>query len=173
MFLNLITCVTNKGLDQLGFTLHALFRFLNKGLDFFKLVTGRISQFRNLQVAPYPRGWVEFGRVRRQEYGADMAMTSEERVDGARSVSLQAIPDEYKRGLKLAVELGEELDSACRVDIGIAMEAEIEVHSIPFGRHAQRTDDRYLLVRTRTLVEDRGMASRRPATSHQRRHQQA
>ena len=59
MFLNFITCIPDKRLDQFWPALHAPFRLMNQPFHFHKMITGCIGQFSHFQVTPNPFRWIE------------------------------------------------------------------------------------------------------------------
>jgi len=66
MFLNFITCVPNKSLDQFWSALHAPFRLKNQRFHLRKIITGCIRQFSHFQIAPNPFRWIEVRCIPRQ-----------------------------------------------------------------------------------------------------------
>lgn len=141
--------------------------------EFVDIEERRIGQGIVLEVAPQVFDRIELGCIGRQEDGSDMGVGSQEGLDDAGTVCLQPIPDQDPWRVQLTVELAEERADGDGVEIGMRVEPEIKLHSIARWRHTQRGNDRDLLVRPRTLFEDRCDAARMPGTSYQRRHQQA
>ena len=101
-----------------------------------------------------------------------MAMLGEKVGHASCAVRLQAIPDQHHRRRELAVELTKKVDHTLGIDIGIAVQAKIQMHLVTLWRHAQGPDGSDFLMRSRALKENRRVSARCPTAAHQRRHQQ-
>jgi len=112
MFLNFITCVTDKSLDQFWPALHAPFRFLDQRLHFRKVITCCIRQFSNFQITPNPFGWIEVRCIPRQLFQVDPFGGSRSQV-GSNSLgpmSRNAIPNHQQQSRDHALQLAKKGD---------------------------------------------------------------
>lgn len=100
-------------------------------------------------------------------------MVGQEVLYPPRPVGLQTVPDNDQGCSELTVKLAEKFQRPQGVDIGIAVQAKVQMNPVTLRRHAQGADDGDLLMRSGTLIDHRGVAPRRPTAAHQRRHQQA
>ena len=75
--------------------------------------------------------------------------------------------------MQLGEQVAQEIEHQLGIDVLVRMQSEIELHALTTRRHAQRADDRHLLVRAAPLIEQWGTSSRLPAVTHQRRHQRS
>jgi len=99
MFLNFITCITDKSLDQFWPSLHAPFRPLNQRIHFRKVITGCIRQFSDFQIAPNPFGWIEVRCIPRQLLQVDPFRSTGRQIgfDFLGPMSRDAIPNDQQQ----------------------------------------------------------------------------
>ena len=142
--------------------------------QFFDVEAGVVRQRILFKIAPGVFDGVQFRRVGRQEEGMNGGGVVQERHDGLGPMGFEPVPDKDD-GLwvELLAKLAQERDDQFGVDIGIGVEAKIQMHAIPCRGDAQRGDDRDRLMRTGALVKDRGLAAGVPTAPDQRRHQKA
>ena len=88
-------------------------------------------------------------------------------------MGLEPVPDDDEGCCELTIQLGQKRHRARGIDIGIRVQAKVQVYRVPARRHAQRTDDAEFLMRMGPLVQDWRLPTRRPGPAHQRRHQQS
>lgn len=88
-------------------------------------------------------------------------------------MSPEPISDQDQRGTELPAQLTQEVEDLRCGDIGLGMEAEVEVDPIAVRGHAQGGDDGQLLLSARALRQERSMAAGSPASLDKGSHQEA
>lgn len=132
-----------------------------------------IGERVRFQIAPQVLDRIELRGIGRQIDGADVRLRGQKRLDDAGPVRLQPIPDQHPGRGQLPIELSKEGPDAERVDVGMGMKSEVQLHPIARGRDTHRGDRGDLLMGARALLEHRRDAARMPGAPDQRRHQQA
>lgn len=122
--LNFIACITNKGLDQIWFTLETFLGFLHESVQFREQVTCDIGQVCNFQVAPDPFSWVEFRRITWELFQVDAFCGPRREIflDDLSSVRRTAIPNdqEQTRGQPLQLfEKGNDFTAGDGMRVGL------------------------------------------------------
>jgi hypothetical protein len=105
----------------------------------------------------------------------------EELRDGLAPMSPEPVPDQDQRGMDLPSQLAKEVDHLGSGDVGLGMEAEVQVDPGPrvpgdliaAGGYAQGSDDGDFLVGACALGEERCLAWWGPGPSDKGGHQQA
>ena len=100
-----------------------------------------------------------------------MRMSRQEITHDDCSMGLQPVPDRHKRRTELAIQLGEERHGAPRIDVGVAVQAEVQANPVPFACDTQRADRADFAMRTSALTKDGRFPARCPTTPNQRGHQ--
>jgi len=88
-------------------------------------------------------------------------------------MSPQPVPDQDQRGTDLPAQLAQEVEDLGCGDIGLGMEAEVQVDLIAAWGHTQSGDDGEPLVAARALGQKRSMAAGRPTSSDKGGHPKA
>ena len=163
--------MTNEGFEQVGAMLQRSGMGTGHVGEFVDIGYRKIRKRVRLEVSPQVFDRVQFRRVGWKEDPAHMRVRGQEVAHENCSMGLQAVPDHHERRTELAVQLGEKRHGAPRIDIGVAVQAEVQAHPVPLRRDAQRADHAHFAMRAGALANDGRCAARRPATPDQRRHQ--
>lgn len=131
----------------------------------------KICKRIRLEISPQVFDGVQFRCVGWKKDPAHMRVRGQEVTHEMGSMRLQAVPDHHERRTELAIQLSEKRHGAPRVDIGVAVQTEVQAHPIPLRRDAQRADHAHFAVRAGALANDGCRATWRPGAPHQRRHQ--
>lgn len=126
-----------------------------------------------LQPAPDLLDRVELRRVGRQFREVEATRPSREGADRPASVGVQPVPDDdgvIARGTK---EIAEEVPHPVAIDVLVRRQGEAKSYLPSLRRDHERRDRRGLLTVTAALVEDGGLATRRPGAAHERRREEA
>lgn len=162
----------NERLQQVGLVLKGSGMQSSPYGEFLGIEYGQVGERVHLEISPQIFDRIQLRRVRRQEDTTNMTMGEEKFAHHGGSVGLQTVPHQHEGRSKLTIQLDEKRHGPLRIDIGIAMQAKIQLNMVTGRRNAQGTDDAHLLMRTGPLVEDWSMATRCPTAPHQGRHQQ-
>jgi len=133
---------------------------------------GEVRQGIALEVRPEDLDGVELGGIGRQQ-GDGPAPVMQVLRDDVGSVTRQPVPDEDKGAAQMARERPEERDQPRGGDVLVGAQREVQPRAMAAGRQGQGGDDGHLVARPAPLIEDRGLATRRPTASHDRGQQQA
>lgn len=140
--------------------------------QFFGVEASVVGQRILFEIPPGIFDGVQFRCVGRQEDGMNRAGIAQERHNGLGPMGPEPVPDEHDgMRIELLAKLAQERDDQYGVDIGIGVEAKVQLHAVPCRGDTQRGDDGDLPMRTGALVKDRGLAAGTPTAPHQRRHQ--
>lgn len=112
MFLNFITRILDKRLDQIWFTLHPPLRLVNQRFQFRKVIAGCIRQLRQLQIAPDPFRGIEVGSISRQLLQVDALGSTVRQIgfDFLGTMRRDAIPNHEQQARDHALQLSEKGD---------------------------------------------------------------
>lgn len=140
---------------------------------FLKAVRGKISKGISLEPTPEVFHGVELRSVRGKEARLKPRRVAEKRPCPFGPVRQKTIPEDNSRSFDLAAQLVEKSPYMKGIEVGLRKETEEKAYTISFRRHAQRRYSRNLPVRARSLRQNGRVATRRPASPDQGRHQQA
>jgi len=138
-----------------------------------KIEECEVGQGVSLQVPPDHLHRVQLRSVGRKQDGVQGGCAPEELRDGLAPMSPEPVPDQDQRGMDLPSQLAKEVDHLGSGDVGLGMEAEVQVDLIAAGGYAQGSDDGDFLVGACALGEERCLASWGPGPSDKGGHQQA
>ena len=127
-----------------------------------------IRQRVHFEVGPGGLHRVEFWRVGRKEFDAEVARPTEHPRHGPASMHVEPIPHENDRALDLPAEVANELCQPHAVDVSIGADRKVERDPTAPWRNRQRADDRGLLPVPSGLRKDRRLAAWRPGPAHER-----
>jgi len=162
----------NEGTQQVLFALQGATVVTRGVCQRFGIEASVVGQRILFEIPPGVFDGVQFRCVGRQKNGVNGAGVVQECHDGLGPMGLKPVPDEHDgMRVKLLTQLTQERDDQFSVDIGIGVEAKVQMHVIPPRGDTQRGDDGDLLVRTRALDKDRGLTAGVPTAPHQWRHQ--
>lgn len=116
---------------------------------------------------------VELGGVRRQEFDPHAAVGREPALDHDAAMRIAPIPNDRDRRPDQAQQVPEKVADAAGVDARIGREAKQTPHAISAGWNYERRDHGDFLPRSAALIQDRGLAARRPGLAHAWRDQDA
>ena len=163
--------MTNEGFEQVGAMLQRSGMGTGHVGEFVDIGYRKIRKGVRLEVSPQVFDRVQLRRVGRKEDAAHMRMGDQEIAHDNGAMGLQIVPDHHEGRTELAIQLREERRGAPCVDIGVAVQAEVQAHPVPLGCDAQRTDHADFAMRASALANNGRFPARRPATPDQRRHQ--
>ena len=133
----------------------------------------KVCQGIHFKVAPDVFDGIEFGCVGREEMRMQARVAREKLARGLRAMSLKTVPNQDDGPGKLLQEYAKKIDDSTRIDVGVGVKPEIQVEILPRGRYAKGRNHRHFLMRARTLIEQRRLASWAPRAANQGRHQDA
>jgi len=161
--------MVNEGAQQVLLALQGASMVTGDVSECEEIETRVVGQWIGFQIIPGVFDRVQFRCIGRQKLATDGGVIGQELVDGFGPVGIEPIPDEdHGIAVQLAVQLAQESDNQRRSDVGVRMQAEIQMHPVAGWRDTQGGDHRYLAMRSRALGQDRGLAARAPAAAHQR-----
>jgi len=141
--------------------------------EFLKFAGREVGHRVCFGMAPDQFHGVQFRGVRWQQVRTHASRAREPCADEPAVVGAQPIPHEFDRRPHRAQEILQEGEDRRAIVIGIGQATEHCAHPPSRGRDRQRRDHRDFAPRTAALLEDRGVSARRPAASHEWRHQEA
>ncbi len=83
-------------------------------------------------------------------------------MDAPRSVCREPIPEQHHGTAQVTTQLAQEGHDLDGRDVGVRMEAKIQMHALARGRHAQGRDDRHLVMGPGAVPQNRDLPLRRP-----------
>lgn len=143
-----------------------------RGRQSLEVVRGPVGEWVSFEVPPYILHRIEFGGIPGEEETMDMAHRVEKGPGFLGAVGLEMIPEKDSGRLQLPSKMTEKFDHGFRVDIGIAVETEVEMDTVAGGSYAQRGNGRNLFATAGSLVQNGSDTAGRPTASDQRGHQQ-
>ena len=162
----------HEGAEEVFFSLDGTGMGSRRGRQSLQVVRRPVGEGIPFEVPPYILYRIEFGGIPREEETMQMAHRVEKGPGFLGTMGLEMIPEEDSGGLQLPPKMAEKFDHGFRVDIGIGMETEVEMHTVAGGSYAQRGNGGNLFVTAGSLVQNRSDTAGRPTASDQRGHQQ-
>ncbi len=132
-----------------------------------------VCQGVHFEIAPDVFDGIELWCVRREEMRMQARVAREKLARGLRAMSLKTVPNQDDGPGKLLQEHAKKIDDSTRIDVGVGVKPEIQVEIVPRGRYAKGRNHRHFLMRARTLIEQRRLASWTPRAANQGRHRHA
>lgn len=135
-------------------------------------VMGRIGQGIGFQISPEHLHRIQFRGISGKEIAPEGRRRVQQDLYLLGPMGLKTVPDDQER---LVFELADQLtEEGCHLrgaNVGPRMESKIAPQLVAPGGNAQGRDNRNLLMRPPTLIEQRGLAPRGPGSTDPRGHQ--
>ena len=163
----------DEGAQEEGISLKVAVLVMRDGGERVKLGEGPIGERVAFEVSPGRLDRIKLRRIGREEHRVELRRLLQKGVHHGGPVRPQPIPEQDEGGIQLAGQLPQERDHQRTRQVGIRMQAEIQVDAIALRGHTQGADDRDLLVRARPLDQDRGLAAGAPRPADEGCHQKA
>ena len=132
-----------------------------------------VCQGVHFEIAPDVFDGIEFGCVGREEMRMQARVVRKKLAGALRAMGLKTVPNQGDGSGELLEEHAKEMDDSTRIDVGVGVKPKIQVEILPLGRYAKCRNHRHFLMRARTLIEQRRLASWTPRAANQGRHRHA
>ena len=126
-----------------------------------------------LQVAPDILHRIQLRSIRRQKIQLPVFLLSDEVLNSLGSMAHEAVPYQGNGTLQMPVEIFEESEHRCAIDIGVGVKTKEQLHAIPAGRNDQGGDGGNFPIGVGLLPKYRRLTAWCPGSPYMRRHQKA
>lgn len=133
----------------------------------------QVGQGIPLEIAPEHFRWVELRSIGREEERMNPLGSFKESGDALGPMRLGAVPDDDERLLQLAHKSAQKAHDPVGRDVGLGIHGKVKSYPLPVRREGQCGDHRDLPMATSLVIEDGGLATRRPGPADQRGQQEA
>ena len=130
--------MSNEGFEPIGTVLNRSRMGAGHVGEFVGVGNRKVRHGIRLEVSPQVFDRIQFRRVGRQEHTAHMRMGDQEVAHDNGAMRPQIVPDHHEGRTELAIQPREERHGAPRVDIGVAVQTEVQAHPVPPGRDRVR-----------------------------------